>query len=336
MREFGFRFKSKYGANAYLAAAMVSLSLVSANPALALTDPQAGDLVALPPNINIFLYYNALGNAGTVTTTNGTNLDHTRLQTDINIFRYVHTVSIGGSVGGAEMLLPYVGYLGEQKVGGAQVAHRSGFGQPNFGLFFWPVNLPKTGTYYLLSGWLSPPISSFTKINNLTAPTLSSANNTLTETIETGARTLLLGTPTTKNLAIEGFYDLSFFQSNPNYASVYQPTPAGRRVGPFDATFRQQPTQELRAYLTYTFDPMIAASTSLGFYQSFGGKQTLKIAHVPQIVDTGNRTNESQLRFYLTSFVTETVQARLFVYYDVAAYGGPKQRVIGLRFAKAF
>jgi hypothetical protein len=216
------------------------------------------------------------------------------------------------------------------------VAHRSGFGQPNFGLFLWPVNLPKTGIYYLLSAWLSPPISSFTKINNLTAPTLSSANNTLTETIETGARAPLLGTPTTKNLAIEGFYDLNLFQSNPNYASVYQPIPGGRRVGPFDATFRQQPTQELRAYLVYTFDPKVGATTSLGFYQSFGGKQTLKIAHAPQIVDTGNRTNESQLRFYLTSFVTQTVQARLFFYYDVAAYGGPKQRVIGLRFAKAF
>jgi hypothetical protein len=320
---------------AYLAVGvLLSLSLATTNPARAVSDPQAGNVVAVPPNINLFIYYNDVVGSGTVTTTNGTNLNHTRLALDANVFRYIHTMSIGGYVAGTDVVVPIVSYLGDQKVNGEEVPHKSGFGQPNFGLVFWPINQPKAGNYILLHGWISPPISSFSKITPLTGPELNPANNVLTEDIEIGARTRLFGSQTTPNVAIEGWYDAYFYQNNPNFAAVNLPAPGG--FAPADVTFREQPTQELRAYLTYTFEPRIGAFGAVGFYQSFGGKQTLRIAGVPQAIDTGNRTNESQLRFFLTSFVSPSVQAGIYLYYDIAAHGGPEQRVLGLRVVKAF
>lgn len=327
------KIKSKR-TRAYAIAAAMSLSLIATTHPARATDPQAGDAAAVPPNLNLLLYYNVVIGSGTVTATNGTNSDHTRLAIDANVFRYIHTVDIGGYTAGVDVVLPYETYLGNQKVDGTSLAHKNGFGQPNFGLFFWPINQPKAGNYLLVSGWVSPPISSFSKINNLTAPVLTPANNLLTEEIEIGARTRLLGTQSTPNLALEGWSTTYFYQENSNYASVNLPS----AYGPVseDVTYHEQPTEEMRTYLTYTFKPEIGAFAAIGFLQSFGGKQTLSIAGVPQSLDTGNRTNESQLRFFLTSFLAPSIQASAFVYYDVAAHGGPKQRIVALRLIKIF
>ncbi len=318
----------------FLAASAMSLSLAAAMPARA-SDPEPNDTVALPPNINLLLYYNIFNGTGTVTTASGEDLNHTRIATNINVLRLIHTVDIAGYTVGAEVELPYAAFLGGQKIGGVGAAHQSGFGQPDLNLFFWPVNNPKTGTYVVLSGWFAPPISSFSKIHDLSIPTLTPANNLMNETIEVGAATTIFGEQSKPNLSVQGWYDGYFYQDNPNYASTYLPTPVGP-IGPVDATLREQPTQEFRFYLTYNFAPRIAGFGSIGFLQSFGGKQTLRLAGVPDAVDTGSRTNESQFRFFLSSFISPTIQTSLLFYYDIAAHGGPEQRFVGLRLAKFF
>ena len=84
------------------------------------------------------------------------------------------------------------------------------------------------------------------------------------------------------------------------------------------------------------FAPQVFGFGTLGFYQSFGGKQTLTIPGLSGYIDTGLRTNESQLRFFVSTFVSPTIQASVYAYCDVAAHGGPKQRLVGFRLSTIF
>ena len=74
---------------------------------------------------------------------------------------------------------------------------------------------------------------------------------------------------------------------------------------------------------------------SPGLYQSFGGKQYYTESNGAK-VDTGNRTNETQLRLVASSFVSPTINIALMGEYDVANRGGPLQRAVVFRLAKFF
>ena len=101
------------------------------------------------------------------------------------------------------------------------------------------------------------------------------------------------------------------------------------------ATFREQPSEEFRVYLPYEFAPAMDAYIAPGIFQSFGGKQTYRL-HNGTIVDSGDRTSESQLRLVLGSFVTPSIQITLVGDYDIAAHGTPFDRVVEFRFSKLF
>jgi hypothetical protein len=101
------------------------------------------------------------------------------------------------------------------------------------------------------------------------------------------------------------------------------------------ATFREQPTNEFRVYLPYQFIARTHAYIAPGLYQSFGGKQTYKLRN-GEVVDSGVRTNETQLRLILGSFVTPSIQVSLTGDYDVIAHGTPYDRVLEFRIIKFF
>lgn len=308
--------KSKFrSAGLLLAGAAFALLAGASLPAYA-SDPAPGDAVTLPPNVNLAIVYNQFGSTGSFVTSNGTSLHHTRGVDDVTILRFVRSFEVGGFVSGVQVYLPYVGFLGSQKVGGGHVPSASGFAQPNFGAFSWLVNTPKLDV--VLGGWLSPPISSFNK----NGAALQAANNTMFEQIELGAHYQLLGMAGQKNLAFEAWGDGYLYQDNTGFAT--------------GTTFREQPTEELRAYLNYTYDPASDGFVTLGFYQSFGGKQTLLISGLKGAVDTGNRTDESQLRVAATMFIAPTVQVMGYGYFDVAAHGGAENRILGVRMIKIF
>lgn len=356
------------------AALPVALALGS-HSALA-SDPLPGDGIAPPVNINIFLYYNEFENAGEIGAVHGSSYDdHTRISADINVARYVRTFDIGSLEAGFQMYEPYVGFLGPQEAGvqniagpnvpalggqlpsygpgRANLSNESGFGQPNFGVFAFPVNNPKTGTYLVIGPWIAPPVSSYNQ-----AASLNPGNNTWTYEMEAGFRTTLLGTPTTKNLAIEVWGEAYFFGDNTNSAYV-SPSVSAIGIPPVyslynelsgglipdhnplaaksetPATFHEQSSEELRVYLPYEFAPAMDAYIAPGFYQSFGGKQTYTLGNGEK-VDSGNRTQESQLRLVAASFVSPTLQVMLVGEYDVADRGGPLYRTVELRLAKFF
>jgi hypothetical protein len=72
-----------------------------------------------------------------------------------------------------------------------------------------------------------------------------------------------------------------------------------------------------------------------GLYQSFGGKQYYTLSNGVKM-DSGNRTNETQLRLVGSSFVSPTINIALEGEYDVANRGGPLERAVLLRVAKFF
>jgi len=244
--------------------------------------------------------------------------------------------------------------------GRAGLSRTSGFAQPNLGVFMFPLNNPVTGTYVVVAPWISPPISSFNKNSNL-----NPAQNIFTYELELGFRTTLIGTPKTPNLSVEFWGEGYGFADNTNSADVNPVVNADSVPGIYGlfgvhnplqsasavaATFREQPSAEFRVYLPYEFYPATGAFFAPGFYQSFGGKQTYRLNEAGTVdvagsptalkagdtVDSGNRTDETQLRFVLSSFISPTAQVVLMGDYDIAAHGEPLNRVFEFRLAKFF
>jgi hypothetical protein len=361
---------------ACLFGAALPLAMAFGSHSALASDPLPGDGIAPPVNINIMMYYNQFENAGEIGAVHGSSYDqHTRISADISVLRYIRTFDVGSTEAGLQVYEPYVAFLGPQEAGvqnipgpnvpalggqlpsygagRANLSHSSGWGQPNFGAFLFPVNHPKTGTYLVIAPWISPPISGYNKNSNL-----NPGNNVWTYEMEAGFRTTLFGTPTTKNLSVSVWGEAYWFGDNTNSAyvspsvsavgippiySVYNALSGGlipdqnplaaSSVTP--ATFHEQSSEEFRIYFPYEFAPAMGAYIAPGFYQSFGGKQTYTLRNGAK-VDSGNRTDESQLRLIAASFVSPTLQVMLVGEYDVANHGGPLYRTVELRLAKFF
>ncbi len=357
--------------NCRMTACLALAGLLLARPAAA-SDPLPGDLVAPPPDVNIALVYNDYLTAGQFRPAHGAAVTQdTHISYNITALRLIHQFSFAGFTGGVQVYAPYVAFLGSQTVGtylpsaapgllppiGQSTAHLSdqgGFAQPNFSAYFYPINNPLTGTYAVIAPWISPPISSFNKNAGL-----NPAQNAWTYELETGFRTRLLGTPSGRNLSMELWGEVYLRGQNGNSAYV-SPAVTADDLPPIysyahdyinpaipggnpimgqtatAATFREQPTEEVRMYLPYEFAPAALAFVAPGFYQSFGGKQTYQLHSNGAVVDSGNRTNETQLRLILAGFINRHTQLMLGGYYDIAAHGQPETRTVLFRAAFIF
>ncbi len=359
---------------AFLLATAITAQLGSIGNAFA-SDPLAGDAYAPDPNTTILMLYDFYHNddvyGGQLGDPHGPDAHDTKITANIVVPRYLHSFALDGYNAGVQAYVPYISYLGDQRIGinnlgtpapgllpslgpgRANIDATTGFAQPNFAFYLFPISDRKTGTYFIIQPWISPPISSFNKNNTLNL----SQQNVWTFTSEFGFRTLLLGTPQTQNLALEVWQETYLYGLNSNSA-LAEPSISANSIPPLysighqidsripdtnpvqaksvtPAQFREQPTNEFRVYLAYEFNPRIHAFIAPGFYQSFGGKQTYKLNN-GTIVDSGARTNESQLRLIVGSFVTPSIQLTLDADYDVAAHGTPYDRVIEFRLLKFF
>jgi hypothetical protein len=340
------------------------------------SDPLAGDAYAPAPNSTLVFLYDFYHNddkyGGQLGDPSGPDAKQgTQVTANVVLARVLHSFLLDNYNAGVQAYVPYVNYLGNQYVGindlgtpapgllpslgagRAQLGATSGFLQPNFSFYVFPIANAKTGTYFLFEPWISPPVSSFNKNNSLN----TSGQNVWTFNTEFGFRTILFGTPDTRNLAIELWQETYLYGTNSNSAfaspAVYaNHIPALYTLGhsidsaipdsnPVQAasvtpaTFREQPTNEFRVYLPYQFIARTHAYIAPGLYQSFGGKQTYKLRN-GEVVDSGVRTNETQLRLILGSFVTPSIQVSLTGDYDVIAHGTPYDRVLEFRIIKFF
>jgi hypothetical protein len=230
-----------------------------------------------------------------------------------------------------QIVQPYVSFIGQQTLGvpvgeeslRVPLSTSGGFLQPSLGAFIFPVARPATDTYFVLGFWFSPPIGQYNENANL-----SLTQNLWTGELEAAGRMTLLGNPAGRNLALELWGEGYFYGSNGNA------TLAGIG-GTAPATLSQQPTGEIRAYLPYRFYAPSLATFTPGIFQSFGGKQVYTLSDGSKI-DAGTRTQETQLRFTLSSYLSEHWQMLLSGQYDVVAHGGPLNREIELRVAALY
>jgi hypothetical protein len=346
-----------------------------AGPACA-SDPLAGDTYAPPPNINMVMLYDFYHNSdqyggqlGDPHAPNAT--DDTRFAANSFVFRYLHSFLVDNYNAGVQVYAPYVSFLGNQQVGindlgtpapgilpslgpgSANITATSGFAQPNFSFYIFPIADRNTQTYLVIEPWISPPVSSFNRNNTLN----ENSQNIWTFNTEFGFRTELFGTPETRNLAIELWQETYLYGTNSNSA-LASPAISANNIPPIytyahsivpeipdtnpvraasvtPAQFREQPTNEFRVYLPYQFFPATHAFIAPGLYQSFGGKQTYRLK-TGGIVDSGARTNETQLRLILGSFVTPSIQLTLVGDYDIIAHGSSYDRALEFRLIKFF
>ncbi|WP_297491796.1 transporter [Acidocella sp.] len=318
-----------------LACGLSSLSLDAA-PANALTsDPLPGEAVPPPANINILFYYNLFTNAGVLEPVRGDGYARdTHISLDLQGLRYIRTFNAGGMLGGVQAILPYIGAVGHQVLGvphlpptygpgRINLSHSAGFIQPAFSAFIFPISRPASDTYLVTAFWVCPPIGSYDKNANI-----SFTQNLWTGEIEVGAHQLLLGNKTGRNLAVEAWGEGLFYGSNGDSALVG----AG---APIPARLSEQPSGQVRLYLPYQFFPASLATFSPGFYQSFGGKETYSLANGAKY-DAGTRTEETQLRFILSTYLSPHWQIMLNGEYDLVTHGGPLNRNVELRVATIF
>ena len=345
----------------HLLTASLALGLSFGATAAYASDPLPSDAIAPPANVNIALYYNEFTDAGAFGNAHGgpTYSQDTHLSADISVARYIRTMDVAGLLSGVDVYEEYEGFVGSQRLGTSNIpapglgslgsgyyslSAQSGFGQPNIGIFTFPIDDAATGTYLLIHPWIAPPISSFNKNY-----TLNPAQNTWTYEMEVGFNKTLIGTPSTRNLAISLWGEAYLFSPNndsayvtptvfansiPPLASLVGVTNPVLRSSALPASFHEEPEEELHVYLPYEFYPATDAVIAPGLYQSFGGKQYYTSNGTK--IDTGNRTNETQLRLVASSFVTPTMNITLEGEYDVANRGGPLQRAVLLRVAKFF
>ena len=328
--------------------AVLAVACAAVSPAFA-SSPLPGDAVPPPVGINIFLYYNEFTNAGAIGALHGPTYDHnTRIAADIQALRYIHTFELGGMEAGVQMTQAYSSFLGGQEMGlpavgpfgpgRARLAHGGGFAQPQLSAFIFAYANPATGTYLVLSPWIAPPIGSYDK-----NATLNYTQNLWTVEGEAGFHTTLLGRPEGQNLGLELWGEVYVYGDNNDAAAVSPAVYANQYLtaGPVQPAFalparlHEQPSEEFRVFLPWQFYPATRATIIPGYYQAFGGKQVDRLAN-GATVDTGRRTNESQLFLGVSTYLSPHWQVMVNGQYDLAAHGAALNRAVELRVATAF
>jgi hypothetical protein len=311
--------------------------------------PMPGDAIQPPADVNILLYYNVLNGAGEIAPVRGSGYaKNTRIAIDIQALRYIHTFSLAGMVAGVQLYQIYANFLGPQEMGipdlpglgpgRARLRHGDGFAQPDLGAFIFPYANDITGNYFVLGQWFAPPIGSYNKMASL-----NYTQNLWTFETDAGLHATVLGTPEGRNLALEIWGQLYLFSDNNGAAAVLPAIYANNFMayGPVSpakvipARLHQQPEGELRVFLPFQFYPPTRATFTPGFYQSLGGKQVYRLGNGIAL-DSGTRTEESQLFFGLSTYLSRHWQVMLNGEYDVQAHGGPFNRAIELRVATIF
>ncbi|MDD2705491.1 MAG: transporter [Acidocella sp.] len=363
----------RLGERACLTLATLLLSL-GAHAARAGSDPYPGEGIAPPANLNIVLVYQRFTDAGSYAQPDGSVYSHnTRISTDAMVVRYIRTFNVGSMVGGVQAVGSYINYLGNQELGTGNIAApaglprgtpsygpghaalsaNNGFAEPLIGAFLFPYADRQTGTYWVVAPWIGVPLGSYSSES-----TLNATSNLWTFEMETGFRTTLLGSPTGRNLALELWGEGYVFGTNGdagstspavyanNIPSVYDTlntithglVPDSnplRQASTVSAHLHEQPSAELRVYLPYEFFPPTHAVVSPGLFQSFGGKQTYTLSDGRK-VDAGTRTQTTQLRLVVSTFISPHVEVMLAGSYDLVAHGAPLNRGVMLRIGTFF
>lgn len=275
--------------------------------------PLPYDGPAPPPNLNVAFVYNGVLSGSSAYTSSGAKIGNTRIQTDVSVFRFVHTFSpIHGMAWGMEYVQHYVSFLGKQQVGGLALSHDGGFTEPTLAWFIYPVSHPKQDEALVLAYYVSPPVGSYNANVALNASTNNWVNN-----FEVGYMHRVFGRTGGRRLDIELWADAYFYSDD--------------TVNGY--TLKANPAAQFIVYAPYFFHPSTAAYVGLSFEKMFGGQ--IKVSSsgsagrepLAMFAANGGESNFTQIGIVAGSFITSSVFAEGKLATDVQARGGVRNDV---------
>ena len=311
--------KGKSKSQIAMAIAM-SLGTICITQAAYAGGPLPYDGISPPPNITVTQLYNIFSSASNYYTVNGNKEGNTNIQTDVPVFRIIHTFNpVHGMAWGVQLIQPYVDFVGSTKIGGAELSNNSGLAEPQLSAFIKPYNNPETDSVLTLAYFISPPSGAYNSNAVLNASTNNWVNNP-----EIGYTHILFGKPQGKRLDFQIWGDVYYYGKADNYHS-----------GAFTGVKNTDRSEQLLVYLPYYIHPQTAGYVGLAFEKTWGGKQYLtgnlnlpsgkSIAVNP--IDTGSRNNFTRVGIDGGTFLTPTVALQAQLSTDVHVRGGLKNDV---------
>jgi hypothetical protein len=264
-----------------LAASLLATSL--SVPCRAI-DYQPFDWVPLPPRTSVaMLYYQFATRSELDNTIAGRVSTDTRLDSHLGIARYLYYQQTLGVPYVIDVLLPF-GTLRNGKVGGVDLGHASGLGDPTLSLGFWVVNEPHATRYASAVSFLTFPLGSYDE-----------------------GRPLNVGSHRFQHDLQADFTQGILGKLTPDLSADWIWYGANSRAG----SGRQRLTQNssIGTYVWLSYDTAslwlspLPSAISVGYLGSYGGRQTL------DGIETGAETGEQQLRVSYCQFVTPSCWA---------------------------
>ena len=266
------------------------------------------DWVPMQPGTNVVMTYFEFARFDSYNSTiAGTAKYDTSLGSEIGIARYLHY----GNNWDVNVLVPF-GALNNGKINGQPLGSASGVGDPIVTAGFWFINNPKKKRWLSAASYLTLPIGSYDKHKPLNL-----GGNRWQHDLQADLTQGFL-----KQFTIDLSGDWIYYWDN-NEAG------RGRQKLSQAATFGSW------AWLSYDTSALVRSklpsAISVGYEGTFGGVQKL------DGVSNGAKTNEHQIRFSYSQFITPTWQFLVSVNHDVAVSGQFKQDVgVTFRIAKLF
>jgi hypothetical protein len=284
-------------ASAMLAGGLLAISLTVPCRAI---DYQPFDWVPLPPRASVaMLYYQFATRSELDNTISGRSSVDTRLDSHLGIARYLYYQEAFGVPYVIDVLLPF-GTLRNGKIGGIDLGHASGLGDPTVSLGLWAVNQPHEKRYLSAVSFLSFPLGSYDD-----GRPLNVGSHRFQHDLQADFTQGFLG-----KLTLDLSADWIWYGPNNHGGS-------GRQHLTQDSSFGSY------AWLSYDTSSLwlspLPSAFSLGYAGIYGGEQRLDGA------ETGAETGEQQLRVSYCQFVTRSLQALLSVSRDVSVRGQFKQ-----------
>ena len=281
-----------------LAAGLLASSLT---PPCRAIDYQPFDWVPMPPRTSVaMLYYQFATRRELDNTITGSISADTRLDSHLGIARYLYYQEALGVPYVIDILLPF-GTLRNGRVGGVELEHASGLGDPTLSLGFWMVNQSQAKRYVSAVSFLTFPLGSYDE-----GRPLNIGSHRFQHDLQADFTQGVLG-----KLTLDLSADWIWYGPNDRAGS--------RQRLSQDSSFGTY------AWLSYDtaslWQSPLPSALSVGYAGSYGGKQRL------DGVETGAETGEQQLRVSYAQFVTPHMQGLLSVSRDVSVRGQFKQAV---------
>jgi len=271
-------------------------------------DVDPGDYTAAPAGTFLALGYaqwatrNELNVLGVGTLKPGYKLDSA-----VNIARFVQFVDIGGIIVDPQILLPF-GSLYNANLGGVRVPDSNGMADPILAATAWLVNKPDPvySTYLGVTPYVTIPLGTYHRNNPINL-----GENRWKGTLQFG---LIQGIA--PNLLVDLIGDVTFYGSNADANAL------GQRL-------TESPSSQLQSWLRYNVNPKL--SLAAGYSYTFGGNQYLNG------VSNGLRTEFQQIRGSLQYMMAPDWQIQAQIIHDFGVHGGfPQDIGVRLRILKIF